>query len=237
MLWIYLLSDMVKYRGRTWNGRVFHPECALHFSGVYLHLQAKSSGFINFIRDGAWIVDSGGQESQQWVSWLWWSLVDVEISPTKIYQNHKSQSKTKSNTNLRNGWNWAKNLWRFQVGSLSNRVFVWVNRISCGRNQGLQEQIPVILHWFTVMGQHTALVQRWGNFSSSFRCFRPLMSLMLMVMVKFLFQSFVWCSQATSCVGRVKDVKMRWLKQTKRKGRGNGWSLVGKIGWNKAVRT
>lgn len=84
MLWIYLLSDMVKYRGRTWNGRVFHPECALHFSGVYLHLQAKSSGFINFIRDGAWIVDSGGQESQHWVSWLWWSLVDVEISPTKI---------------------------------------------------------------------------------------------------------------------------------------------------------
>ena len=144
-------------------------------------------------------------------------------------QNHKSQSKTKSKTNLRNGWNGAKNLWRFQVGSLPNRVFVWVKRISCGRNQGLQEQIPVILHWFTVMGQHTALVQRWGNFSSSFR---PLMSLMLMAMVKFLFQSFVWCSQATSCVGRVKDVKMRWLKQTKRKGKGNGWSLAGKIGWN-----
>lgn len=26
--------------------------------------------------------------------------------------------------------------------------------------------------------------------------------------------------------------EMPWLKQTKRKGKGNGWSLAGKIGWN-----
>ncbi len=86
------------------------------------------------------------EASDDWVSWLWWGLVDVGISPTKIPKPKIYK------TNPGNGWNWAKHLWAFLLGACQTEFLFESNEFHAEESKGLSG-IPVLNIDLLYMGQ------------------------------------------------------------------------------------